>query len=165
MRNLKKILKHFEDAMAASAFAEASEFKTARNMMRQSKIVTKKVLLATDISEVHFDVINHAFSLSKRMGGKLEIFHFLSSEKANKVRKVLKKDFSADFDGQTTTYTMVVLEGNSFKNELIKYAEQKRDLLCVVLDASICRKNGNKNLCKKELSTFMEKIRCPVVKL
>jgi phage anti-repressor protein len=43
MKGLRKLFKWFENTMSAVAFAEAGEFETAREMMREEKHRDRKV--------------------------------------------------------------------------------------------------------------------------
>jgi hypothetical protein len=43
MKTLKRIFRKFEDAMAASAFAEAGEFETARQILREEEARPRKI--------------------------------------------------------------------------------------------------------------------------
>jgi len=42
MKGIKKIAEKFETAMVAATFAEAGEFETAREIMRESKVERKR---------------------------------------------------------------------------------------------------------------------------
>lgn len=50
MKGLKKLLKGFEKAMTASAFAEEGEFETAREIIREAEEEVKKVARKKDIT-------------------------------------------------------------------------------------------------------------------
>jgi hypothetical protein len=166
MNILEKMIKNFEDSMAAVSFAEVGEFEMARQFFKPQKNAHKRVLLGTDRMEVNPKTLHYAMRLCKHIGGTLEIFHLLRlSEEGREVEhdqegKVV--EIAQDsFGGNSIVYQLVTGE-ECLATEVLKYTNNRRDLLCVVFDAM---ETGNVR-CRTAWETMLAKfqaLHCPVV--
>ncbi len=162
MIKLASIFKKFEEAMAASAFAEEGEFDMARQLLKSSKNANKKVLLGMDEAEVDLNLVRYTINLCQRIGAKLEILHVLRPEddvtqkpEAGSLKgEELLAPFQEDMEKRGIDYQLVIAN-DSLAEELVSYVGQRRDILCVVLDAA----KAGKQRIEKEL----QKLKCPVV--
>lgn len=148
--------------MAATAFAEEGEFDMARQLLKSGKNANKKVLLGMDETEVDLNLIRYTVNLCQRIGAKLEILHVLQAENdaaqelaAGPIKgEELLAPFQEDME-KRGVYYQLVFATESLAEELVSHVGQRRDILCVVLDAA---KAGRRRI-EKEL----RKLKCPVV--
>lgn len=156
--------------MAAAAFAEAAEFETARQFIKQYKTANKKVLLSTNQEEITETIVRYAMKLCKRIGGSLEILHLLcASEKCWMQMKqlvdgeelLLKTKHS--FQKIGSLYQPVLGDGRGcLAEEVLEYTAKRRDILCIVFDGH----DQDEARCEKANTTMIAKLQkanCPVV--
>lgn len=168
MKRFGNILKKFEQAMASAAFAEAGEFETARQMIQADKTANKKVLLGTEGGEVNPQLFGYALDLCRRLGGSLEILQVLpnSPETSNgQVDIEAAKEIPASFRQQLRKMGILyrsILARDVFAKEVVRYAGNRRDLLCVVLGAPRERAAVSARALRQQ-STIFKRLSCPVV--
>lgn len=168
MATLKTVLEKFEKVMAAVAFAEAGEFREARQWLQADKTTNKRVLLGTEQEEIDEKMVRHAIELCRRIGGKLEVFHMFrsSQEESDKIEKELleQKPLLTDWKTklqQKGIYYQVAVGPDCLADALSGYVQTRRDILCVVFDNT---QQGNRcRQAKEKLLTTLQKIKCPIV--
>lgn len=148
---MKKWLKKFEDAMSAAAFAEAGEFETARETLREQR----KILLALTGEKSDINAFKYALNTCKRIGAELEILYV--SEHA----KGLLKQFQSELKKQGIEHRLIQKNG-CVQEEILNYTSKKRDILFVVVESSdIVNINCKKS--NKIVSGSWKNIKCPLV--
>lgn len=166
MANLFKI---FEDSMTAATFAEAGEHEAAREYLANAKTARKKVLLGTNTMEIPPKVLSHAVGVCKRLGARLEILHVLpapteNSEPAGSAAKGSTAKLARLKDRFRTLgipYEFV-LGAKVLEQEIIRYAEGRRDIILIVLGISGPAGRRGKKQPDPHLAT---RFQCPVVLL
>ena len=148
---MKKWLKKFEDAMAATAFAEAGEFETARETIREQR----KILLALTGEKADINAFRYALNMCKRIGAELEILYV--SEHA----KGLLKQFQSELRKEGIEHCIIQKSG-CLEEEIQNYTRIKRDILFVVVEVSEGL-NINTKKADKILSDAWENLKCPLV--
>lgn len=168
MKRLGKILQKFEEAMASAAFAEAGEFETAQQMIQAGKTANKKILLGTEGGEVNPQLFRYAMDLCLRLGGNLEILQVLPGvEAANSKEKDLEAigEVPASFRQQLQKMGIlyrIIFARDAFEKEIVRYADKRRDILCVVIGAPD-RDAGRQAATKRKQSLIFKRLSCPVV--
>jgi K+-sensing histidine kinase KdpD len=165
LTRLINLFKRFEDAMAATAYTDAGEFKAARDVIREGINARKKVLVGTDKQEIDLNFITYALKLSQRVEAGLEIFHL--------VRKSMKRGGKENAKVTATPKQLQDMLGDMgivyhpveatepLEKELISHVSQRRDVMMVVLGSgSFPWKKGNR---KKQLAETSGKLHCPLV--
>lgn len=122
---MKKWLKRVEDGMAAAAFAEAGEFETAKDILKEQR----KILLALTGKNSDLNAFKYAQSVSKRLGAEIEILY--SSE----YEKKLLKQFRSELNKQGIDYKLIEVD-ECIKAEILRYTEKRKDILFVILESS-----------------------------
>jgi len=148
---MKKLMKKFEDAMAAVAFAEAGEFETARETLREQR----KILLALTGERSDINAFRYALNMCKRIGAELEILYIsdLSEDLLNQFQAELKKE--------KIVYRLIQRNG-CIKEEILTYTGRKREILFVVVESS----DGLNIKCKKAdkiIAKPWDNLKCPLV--
>jgi len=148
---MKKLLKTFENTMAAAAFAEAGEPETAREMLKENR----KVLLALSGENDDMNAFRHALNLCKRINAALEILH-VSEGKSG-----LLNTFKSDLHKNGVRYKYIQEEG-CIKEQILNHTNKNSGPLLVVVESSEkldinCRK------AKKDLNEFWKNLKCPLV--
>ncbi len=122
----------------------------------------KKILLATNVTGLHKDVIMHSVNLSERMEADLEILHFINYQDAEKAEKTIRPLIEEILPNKLVTYIQIT-ESGDFSEEVIRYVSERRDLLCVTLHqtpASLQERKGNR---KRQLNRISKAIKRPVL--
>ncbi len=152
--------------MAAVTFAEAGEFETARQFLKNNKNAHKRVLLGTDKPELATRTISYALHLCQRLGGSLEIFHMLrlpENETEHLMRQEKEPLAALNIALQQKGVVYQPINGpGCLADEMLRHASVRRDILCVVFDAlepdsAICRK------AKENMIAKFQALHCPVV--
>jgi hypothetical protein len=153
MKKLKKSFKNFERVMAAATFAEAGEFETAREMMKEER----RVLLGLRQGHIDRKTLKYALNTSGRIGAKLDILYVSSP---GSIDPVLQQFFD-ELEENNILYRFIQ-SGGCLKEKIIEYTSAEKDILFVVIESS-------ENLdidCKGKtgkLSTAWSKLKCPLV--
>ena len=166
MSTLTEIFKKLEESMSAATFAEAGEFETARQFLKNNKNARKRVLLGTDKPEIDARTISYAMHLCQRLGGGLEIFHVLHLPEGEPDTGLIRKEeplasLSNALQQKGIAYQPVRGAG-CLADEVLIHAGSRRDILCVVFDAmeagnATCRK------AKENMIARFQALHCPVV--
>ena len=153
MKTIKDFLETFQKVMAATSFAEAGEFETARRMLPGNKNANKKVLLGIDSSASIEETIRYALNICHRLGAGLEVLH-LVGDKREATRK-LPGVFSQATE--RIQYHPLYSE-NSLEEKVADFVKDRRDILFVVLNP-----DQEKERQGTQFSRLLKKLKCPVV--
>ncbi len=165
MINLANIFKRIEEAMCAATFAEAGEFKTAGQFLTSGKTANKKVLLGVGEQDLNSGTIRAALNLGQRMEANLEIVHLFQppadeGDRAGRDEKVIGS-FQERMQEMGVAYQPVFAE-NDPEQDLIRYVEKRRDIVCVVL-SGIGDPKGRKSHEPSLSENLKQLLHCPVV--
>ena len=149
---MKKLLKTFENTMAAAAFAEAGEFDTAKEMLKENR----KVLLALTGEKSDANAFRHALNLCKRIHAALEILH-VSADKAG-----LSDTFVSELNKNGIEYDYIHKEG-CIKEQILDYTDNHSGTLLVVVESSEKLNMNCSNKPDKSLRNFWKNLKCPLV--
>jgi hypothetical protein len=122
---MKKWMRKFEKAMAAVAFAEAGEFETARETVKEQR----KILLALRGEKGDIHSLKYAINTCKRLGAELEILH------VSEIEKGMMKQFRSQLKEEGIVYDLIRKKG-SLEEEIRNHTGIKRDILFVVVEVS-----------------------------
>jgi hypothetical protein len=148
---MKKWMRKFEKAMAAVAFAEAGEFETARETIKEQR----KILLALRGEKGDTHSLKYAINMCKRIGAELQILHVSEIEKGlmNQLKSQLKKE--------GIVYDLIQKKG-SLEEEIRNHTGIKGDILFVVVEVS-----EGINIRSKKTETIIKdawkNLKCPLV--
>lgn len=149
--HMKKLLKKFNDAMEAAAFAEMGEFETARETLRENRTI----LLALTGSPSDTKAFMYAMNSCTRIGAGLEILY---SPDYGTVRI---KQFQSELKKGNIDHRLIKGSG-CLKEEILNYTNRKKDILFVVIESS----EGLNANCKKAhiaIKKSWKKLKCPLV--
>lgn len=149
---MKKLFKSFETAMAAAAFAEAGEFDTAREMLRENRMV----LLALTGEKSDINAFRHALNLCKRIHASLEILHVSDKDTG------LSDTFKSELGKNGVNYEYIHKTG-CLKEQILRHTSNNSGTLLVVVESSEkldlnCAKKPD-----KALREFWKNLKCPLV--
>lgn len=86
--NIRKLNKAFDDTMAASAFAEAGEFETARQIAKGNR----RILLGIRKDGISSKTLLYALNACKRIGNGLDILYiFPDGVETEELREFMDK--------------------------------------------------------------------------
>lgn len=145
------ISKKLEELFSAASFAEAGEFDTARDMIGGDR----KVLLVLTGRETDVKSLKYAFSIAARTQAGLEVLASTDGGTAE-VLKLCQEE--ARRQGVTLKVTR---KGGCIKEAVVKYAKDRRDLVCVVIESTEAL-NTDCSSEQKRLSGVWEKLGCPL---
>ncbi len=152
-KKMKKLIKKFEDAMSAAAFAEAGEFETAKEISKGRQ----KVLLTLTGRESDGKSFKYALNICKRIGAGLEILYISRSEQVIQLLKQIKNELKKE------DIVYEIVEGSGcIRRAIINHTEKRGDIQFVIIDSS----DSLDIECKKDdgtLSDAWEKLKCPLV--
>ena len=150
-RHLKKWFRQFEDAMAASAYAEAGEFVTARETLKSAD----KILLALTGGTSDSRSFKYALNMCKRIQASLEILYI------SEYKKDVLTHFRSELKNEGIDYSIYKGE-KCIKEEILHYTGKKRDILFVVIESSDAL-NINCKKGDKVIAGSWKKLKCPLV--
>ncbi len=150
---MKKWLKKLEDVMAAAAFAQAGEFETARETLKEQR----KILLALTGEKSDVNACRYALNTCKRIGAELEILYTSKKAKGslNQLQPELKKC--------GIEYSLIKKNG-CLEKEIQNYTNMKRNILFVVIEAHE-EINTNSKKVNKNFVESWGRLKCPLVKV
>lgn len=149
--NIRDLIKKFEDIMSAASFAEAGEFKTAREVLKGER----RVLLAMREGEVERKALTYALNTCKRIGADMDVLYLSSG---NSDEDPILKQFFSELDKEGISYRLI--RGSGLLREEIKnYTDSEISVHFVVVE-SLAVDRWSK---EERLSEILKKIKCPVV--
>jgi hypothetical protein len=153
---MKRFTKRFEDMMAASAFAEAGDFKTAQEILKEGR----RILLA--IKEGHLDkkILKYALNTCKRVAANLDILYISST---NEMAPMLK-EFLMEFEKEGIDYSLIRKEG-CLEKEIKKYTDSHDEIVFVIIESPDNLLDENNKIENKVLSEFLWNLKCPLVEV
>jgi len=148
---LRRWLKQFESDMASAAFAEAGEFETAQQMIKEDR----RILLAVTDEKRDVNAFKFALNMCKRIGATLDILFSI------RVGRDAIESFIKALNNEGIEHTLVEVK-ECVKEEVLHYTNKKRNILFVVVESSdnldiLCNDN------RKKTSTSMDLLKCPLV--
>ena len=150
-KKLKKWLKEFENDMVSAAFAEAGEFETARQMIKEDR----RILLAVTDEKGDINAFKYALNMCKRIGAALDILFSLKSGR-DAIESFLK-----ELSKEGIEHTLVEVK-ECIKEEVLHYTNKRTNILFVVVESS-----DNLDIhCKddpKKISASLDLLKCPLV--
>jgi len=147
---MKKWLKRFEDIMAASAYAEAGEFETAKDTFREQR----KILLALSGRSSDMNAFRYAVNACKRVGAGLEIMY------GPEARDSLKR-LQSELQREGIEYSSIKRKGR-LEEEIQLYTEKRNNILFVVIEAPSEAGVSSKKAGRK-FERAWDKLKCPLV--
>jgi len=148
---MNKWLGKLEAAMAASAFAEAGEFETARETLHEGR----KILLALKGAESDRNAFRYALNMCNRMDAKLEILHITP------IPSDLLREFKSELRKENIEYLFIKKNG-SLEEEIRNYSGMKENVLFVVVEVSEGVDIHSKRS-EKIISNAWKNLKCPLV--
>lgn len=148
---MRKWLKKFDAAMVAAAFAEAGEFETAKETLKEKR----KILLALTGEASDRNAFKYALNTSRRIGAELDILYV-----ADIAKDTLKRYRSA-LDKEGIDYSIIHKKG-SLEKEIRNHTDMKRDILFVVVEISEDM-NINTKKSEKIIKDAWKNLHCPLV--
>ncbi len=148
---MKKWLKMFDDVMEAVAYAEAGEFETARETLKERRTI----LLAVTGTNKDEKAFRFAVNVCQRIRAELEILY--SGPKNNVVPDRIKSQLHAG----GISYSFSRVDG-CVREAVQKHTHKRPDILFVVVESSD-RLNME---CKKSqgiISKSWDDLKCPLV--
>lgn len=147
----KKMIKQFEDIMAASAFAEGGMFDTAREVLKGKK----KILLTLTGRDSDTKSFKYAVNICKRIDAELQILQ------VNKNSSDLLGQFQNDLKKEGIHYELIHGVG-CIKEVIVEHTDKRRDVLFVIIgiqpDQDVdCAKN------EKTIAETWKRLKCPLV--
>ncbi len=150
---MSKLSKKIEDLMSAVSFAEEGEFNTAKEMLRDERVV----LLAVKKEELDKRVFRYAINACKRVRANLDILYISPVE----VTDPVLDECLSEVRKEGLKYRLMRKTG-CIKQEIIDYTNSKKGVLFAVaaemenLDLD-CKGKG------KRLSDAWQNLKCPLV--
>jgi hypothetical protein len=148
---MKKWLRKFEDAMVSATFAEAGEFETANETLKEKRTI----LLALTGQHSDVNAFRYAVNMCKRIGAELEILGIPEHQHG------LEKKLRGELKKENVEYRMLKRSG-CIKDAILEYTNRKKEILFVVIESMEgltldCQKKGN------SIPKTWRKLKCPLV--
>ncbi len=148
---MKDLSKQFEDIMVASAFAEADDAETARQILQGKR----RVLLGLRKENISEKTLLYAINACKRIGIGLDIL-YLSNDEI--IPEEIKR-FIARLNSEGISYRLIKKRG-CLKKEILDYVKQKKNIDFVVINSS---EDLDKDCREGTLSEDWHELKCPLV--
>ena len=127
--------------------------------MNLSKTISnKKVLLVVNAPLLSEEALLHGISLGKRMDASLEVLHLLNEESASKATRSFKEAIQIIQPDEAVGYIQL-LNHRGITTETVGYAQNRRNILCVVLclkGEGVPRKKGLRQKKFEEISQLLD---------
>ncbi len=147
---MKNWMRKFEDVMAAAAYAEAGEFETAKETLKEER----RVLLALSGATTDMNAFSYAINACKRIGAELEIMYDSGAKASLKqLRPELRKL------GIDCSY---VKQTGRLEEEIQNYTRNKSNILFVVLEVSEDFDMQSKKA-GTDITDAWKNLKCPLV--
>jgi hypothetical protein len=151
---MKRFTKKFEDIMTASAFAEAGEFETAQEILKEGR----KILLA--IKEGHLDqkILRYVLNTCERVVANLDILYVSSTDETDPILK----QFLTEFEKEGIDYTLIRKEG-CLEKEIKEYTDSHDEIVFVIIESPDSLLDVDNKVKNKGLSESLWNLKCPLV--
>jgi hypothetical protein len=151
---MKRFAKRFEDMIAASAFAEAGDSKTAQEILKEGR----RVLLA--IKEGHLDkkILKYALNTCKRVAANLDILYISST---NEMAPMLK-EFLTEFEKEGIDYGLIRKKG-CLEKEIKEYTDSHDEIVFAIIESLDSLLDDDNKVKNKVLSELLWNLKCPLV--
>jgi hypothetical protein len=165
MKTLKNFFDSFQETMTAAAFAEAGEFESALQMMTSNKNANKKILLGTEGNMALSKTAQYAFNACIRLGANLEVLHLIRQKELVKTIENTEKKIKEDQIPRKLKFKKIgvlyfpVFSEYPLEEEVIRFAENRGDILFVVLNTDV----GQKRKKGTHFASLLTTLKCPVV--
>ncbi len=143
--------KKLEGLFSAASFAEAGEFETARDLLAGER----KVLLVLTGRETDIKSLKYALSIAHRTDASLEVLASGGDATAG-VLSLCEEEARKEAVG-----LKVVKKHGCIKEAVVRYARDRRDLVCVVIESTDALNHGCSHE-QKRLTGIWEKLGCPL---
>jgi hypothetical protein len=150
---MRKLNKKIEDWLSAVSFAEAGEFETAREILKENK----RVLLALRSGQISSKTLKYAVNTCKRVGADLDIL-FISQ--TDYIDPVLKR-FLEELQRNGINHCLMQKKGN-MKQEILDYTDSHKEILFVVIESSDSLDADSRGK-DKRLFEAWQNLKCPLV--
>ncbi|MFZ6017161.1 MAG: hypothetical protein ACOYU0_06080 [Nitrospirota bacterium] len=152
---MKRWMKQFEDIMAASTFAEAGEFKTAEEILKEGR----RILLALQEGHIDKKTLKYALNACKRVVAKLDILYTSSMSVTEGIDPVLK-EFLSELEKEEINYRLIRKKG-CLEKEVKEYTDSNEEIAFIVIDSSDALDVDRSK--SKGLSEAWQNLQCPLV--
>ena len=147
--------KKWEKLFEAVTFAEAGEFETSRQMLKEER----RVLLAVSEGRVERRILRYALNTCKRIGADLDVL-YISKDGSGDISDPVMKTLFADMEKDGIRCEMIIRNG-CMKQLVIDRTRERKDILFVVIESAEaadmeCGKD-------KRLSDSWDNLQCPLV--
>ena len=148
---MKNWLKKFDDAMAAAAYAEAGEFETARETLKERRTI----LLALTGKNEDEKAFRFAMNACQRIRADLEILY------SGPKKKVMPGRIRSQLHSEGIAYSFIKVDG-CVREAVQKHTRRRSDIIFVVVESSDtlnmeCKKS------QKIISKSWKDLKCPLV--
>jgi hypothetical protein len=122
-----RLNKAFEDTMAASAFAEAGEFETARQIVKGNR----RLLLGLRKDRISNKTLLYALNACKRIGNGLDILYISpDGVETEELREFMERLSAEGID------FALIKRSSCLKKEIVEYVKEKKNVDFVVIESS-----------------------------
>lgn len=150
--DMKELVRQFEEIMSATAFAEAGELDTAREILNEKH----KVLLVLTGMESDMKAARYALNLCKRIGAGLEILYI-----TNDISKRASLDvYLKELETKGIEYQIAERE-NSLEEDVKRFADEVKGVQFVVVDSQDLGIASERD--EKKMLEEWERLKCPLV--
>jgi hypothetical protein len=149
--NIRNLIRKFEDTMTAASFAEAGEFKTAREVLKGER----RVLLAMREGEVEREALTYALNTCKRIRAEMDIL-YLSTTDAGE--NPMLKEFFSELQREDISYCLIQKIGR-LREEIRNYTDSESNIDFVVVESPAVDRWSR----EEGLSEVLKNLKCPLV--
>jgi hypothetical protein len=155
--NMKRLAKQLEDILTASAFAEAGDFKTAQEILKEGR----RILLV--IKEGHLDkkTFKYAMNSCKRVVANLDILYVSPLSAVEEVEPELS-EFISELENEGINYRLIRREG-CLKKEIKNYTDSHDEIVFAVIESSDALEVSRSRVRKLSEAWQNLSLKCPLV--
>jgi hypothetical protein len=150
MRNWAK---KFENMMAASTYAEAGEYKTAQDILKEGR----RILLALQKGNIDKRTLKYALNACERVIANLDILYISKSD----VIDPLLEQFLKELEKEEIQYRLVQRKGK-IEHEIKEYTDTHKEIIFVVIDSPEIDEDESNEKTKGPHEWWLN-LRCPLV--